>query len=144
MTLAEVIALSIYYYESGLITFKDYYAKQVIVHRAIELCKMAMLPLLVFLVMRKMTKCTGISYVDSFLIKACHTKRESGHRTMRGIAKKSKTSIGWFYGLKLHAIINQKGEMISFAIISENVVDNHEKVIVTLTKNIFWYIIRKH
>lgn len=92
MTLAEVMTISIYYHESGFVSFKDYYEKQVLMHmthdfklvsynRFIELRKMAMLPLLAFLVTRKMAKCSGISYIDSFSIKACHIKRESGHKT---------------------------------------------------------------
>jgi hypothetical protein len=148
MTLAEVMTISIYYHESGFITFKDYYEKQVFVHmtrdfklvsynRFIELRKMAMLPLLVFLVVRKMATCTGISYIDSFPLKVCHIKRESGHKVMRDIAKKGKTSVGWFYGLKLHAIINHKGEIVSFTISPGNVADNNTDIIYGITKGIF-------
>jgi hypothetical protein len=148
MTLAEVMTISIYYHESGFMTFKDYYEKQVLMHmskdfklvsynRFIELRKMAMLPLLVFLVARKMANCTGISYIDSFSLKVCHIKRESGHKVMRGIAKKGKTSIGWFYGLKLHAVINHKGEIVSFTISPGNVADNNTNVIYSLTKDLF-------
>jgi Transposase DDE domain len=145
MTLAEVMTISIYYHESGFMTFKDYYEKQVLMHmskdfklvsynRFVELRKMAMLPLLVFLVARKMANCTGISYIDSFSLKVCHIKRASGHKTMRKIAKKS---IGWFYGLKLHAIINHKGEIVSFSITPGNVTDNNDAVIYALTNDIF-------
>jgi Transposase DDE domain len=148
MTLAEVMTISIYYHEYGFTTFKDYYEKQVIAHmfhdfklvsynRFIELRKMAILPLLAFLVTRKMANCTGISYVDSFPIKACHIKRESGHKTMHGIAQKGKTSVGWFYGLKLHTIINHRGEIVSFAITSGNVADNNESILYGLTKDLF-------
>ncbi len=104
MTLAEVMTISIYYHESGFVTFKDYYERQVLPHMAhdfklvsynrfIELRKMAMLPLLVFLVTRKMAKCTGISYVDSFPIKACHIKRISYIKLFVKIFYKTNTIV---------------------------------------------------
>ncbi|MBY0110245.1 MAG: transposase, partial [Candidatus Babeliaceae bacterium] len=84
MTLAEVMS-----HDFKLVSYNLF----------IELRKMAMVPHLVFLVVRKMATCTGISYVDSFPLRVCHIKRESGHKTMRRIAQKGKTSVGWFYGL---------------------------------------------
>jgi len=57
---------------------------------------------------------TGIAFVDSTPLKACHIKREKSHRVFKKEAAKSKTSTGWFYGFKLHLIINDKGELLTF------------------------------
>ncbi len=45
--------------------------------------------------------------------------------------------MGWFYGFKLHLIINDKGEIPSFCLTSDNVDDKNEAVMDSLTKEIF-------
>ncbi len=45
--------------------------------------------------------------------------------------------MGWFYGFKLHLIINDKGEILSFCLTSGNVDDKNEAVMDSLTKEIF-------
>ena len=45
--------------------------------------------------------------------------------------------MGWFYGFKLHLIINDEGEILSFFLTSGNVDDRDENVINSLTKEIF-------
>lgn len=45
--------------------------------------------------------------------------------------------MGWFYGFKLHLIINDKGEILSFCLTSGNVDDKDENVMNSLTKEIF-------
>ncbi|WP_016759716.1 transposase, partial [Leptospira weilii] len=47
-----------------------------------------------------------------------------------------KSSTGWFYGFKLHLIINDQGEILSFMITPGNVDDRNSKVIFSLVKNI--------
>lgn len=149
LSLSEIMTIVIYYHESGYKTFKDYYEKQVLVYmrgdfqvlvsynRFLELRQKALLPLLIFLQLNGLRQCTGISYIDSFPLTVCHVKRASSHKTFKGIAQKGKSSMGWFYGFKLHVIINQKGEIISFRITPGNVADNNEGVLVKLTKNLF-------
>ena len=56
-------------------------------------------------------KCTGISFTDSTALRVCHIKRMHSHRTFSGLAQKGKTTMGWFYGFKLHLIINDRGEI---------------------------------
>ena len=45
--------------------------------------------------------------------------------------------MGWFYGFKLHLIINDKGEILSFCLTSGNVDNRNEAVLDSLTKEIF-------
>ncbi|MCP5362890.1 MAG: hypothetical protein H6911_02875 [Rickettsiaceae bacterium] len=54
-----------------------------------------------------MYKCDGISFVDSSSLEVCKRYRISMHKVFAGIAARSKTTKGWFYGLKLHLLINQ-------------------------------------
>ena len=44
--------------------------------------------------------------------------------------------MGWFYGMKVHVIINHHGEIVTFYISSGNVADNNEQVIFRLTKKL--------
>lgn len=41
-------------------------------------------------------------------------------------ADRYKTTMGWFYAMKVHVIINPQGEIITFYISTENVADNNE------------------
>jgi len=58
-------------------------------------------------------KCTGISFIDSTPLRVCHIRREHSHKVFKGMATKGQCSIGWFFGFKLHIVINDKGEIIS-------------------------------
>ena len=59
-------------------------------------------------------KCTSISFIDSTPIRSCHIKREKQHKTFKEFARKGKSTLGWFYGFKLHLIINDKGGYLIF------------------------------
>ena len=74
---------------------------------------------------RCLGKCTGISYVDSTAIRACHIKRAHSNKVLKGLASKGQGSIGWFFGLKLHFIVNDKGEILDFVLTPGNVDDRH-------------------
>lgn len=147
ISLSEVMTISIWYHYSGYATFKDYYTKHVQIYlkndfnlvsysRFIELRKSAIMPLLIFLTTKKLDQCTGISFIDSFKLEACHIKRSASHKTLKKLAKKGKTSMGWFYGMKVHLIINHHGDILSFYISSGNQADNNDQMLFKLTKNI--------
>lgn len=53
------------------------------------------------------------------------SKREHQNIVFKNIAEKGKDSIGWFFGFKLHTIINERGEIIDFLITKGNVDDRH-------------------
>ncbi len=72
-------------------------------NRFVELQSRVGFKLIAFLNMCCLGQCTGISFIDSTPLKACHIKRAHGHRTMRGWAQKGKSTMGWFYGFKLHS-----------------------------------------
>jgi transposase len=68
-------------------------------------------------------ECDGISIADSTALAACDNQRIPRHRVFEGHAGRGKTSMGWFYGFKLHAIINSKGELIRLKLTLGNVDD---------------------
>jgi len=146
MTLSEVITVMIYFHHSGYRTFKDYYLKEVKVHltaefknlvsynRFIELKKEAILPLLMFMRASFKNKCTGISYIDSFSLKVCHNRRISSHKGLKMFAQRGKTSVGWFFGVKLHLIINQYGEFVDIVFSKGNASDANRTILECITK----------
>ena len=68
-------------------------------------------------------KQTGIAYVDSTCIPVCHNKRTSRHKVFKGLAALGKSTMGWFFGFKLHLIINERGELLSVQLTPGNVDD---------------------
>jgi len=97
----------------------------------------AIIPLTVYMMSRRVGKCSGISFIDSTSIDVCHNKRISRNKVFDGLAKIGKTTTGWFYGFKLHLTINDEGEILSFCITPGNVDDRDEKTITYLTKELF-------
>jgi hypothetical protein len=82
-------------------------------------------------------KCTGISIIDSTPLRACHIRREKQYKTFKDLATKGHTSTGWFFGFKLHLIINDKGEILDFMFTKANVDDREPLKINNFHKRIF-------
>jgi hypothetical protein len=69
-------------------------------------------------------KPTGIEFIDSTTLKVCHNIRIPRHKTFEGVAQRGKGTMGWFYGFKLHLIVNYKGEIVAAKVTTGNVHDN--------------------
>lgn len=146
LSLSEIMSIVIYFHHSKFRTFKDYYNLLVrdslqkyfpqapSYSRFISLMKRALFPLFVFL-QGVLGKCTGISFIDSTLLTVCHVRRISSHHVFRKMAKRGKTSTGWFFGFKLHLVINERGEILAFMLTTGNVDDR--KPVSTLAKDLF-------
>lgn len=91
-------------------------------NRFVELIPHSIMPLTMILLGLSGLK-TGKYYVDSTKLPVCHNLRISRNKVFKDCAKRSKTSTGWFFGFKLHLIINDQGELMSFALTSGNVDD---------------------
>lgn len=90
--------------------------------RFVELIEQAAMPLALFAQLKSGNK-TGIYYIDSTCLPVCLNKRIKRHKTFKEIAKLGRTSIGWFFGLKLHIVINSLGELMAFKISRGNCSD---------------------
>jgi hypothetical protein len=106
-------------------------------NRFVELQRKAAFPMVVFLRLFCMGKCTGISFIDSTPLRVCHSKREHSNKVFKGIAQKGKSTIGWFFGFKLHLVINDKGEILEFMLTQGNVDDREPLKNKAFHENIF-------
>jgi len=97
--------------------WQSYFPKLPSYNRFIELIPRAIFPLTLFTHIRG-GKRTGIYYIDSSCLPVCHLKRQRRHKTFKQIASFGRTSVGWFFGLKLHLVTNERGELIAFKITS--------------------------
>jgi hypothetical protein len=52
-----------------------------------------------------------ITFCDSTKVEVCKIYREHRHQTMKLIASKSKSTTGWFYGLRLHVLCDRYGNL---------------------------------
>lgn len=149
MSLSEIMTIVIYFHLSNYRTFKWYYLKFVCItlkpyfpklvsyNRFVEIMKMSIVPLTLYLMKYRVGKCTGISFIDSTTLDVCDQHRIYSHKVFKDLAKRGKSSTGWFYGFKLHLIINDMGEILSVCLTSGNVDDRDWKVISRLTKQIY-------
>jgi len=92
-------------------------------NRFVELQQKALLPMVIFLKMMILCSCTGISFVDATALRVCNNKRIFNHKVFDGIAQRGKSTMGYFFGFKLHLVINDKGEIQNFVITPGNVDD---------------------
>ena len=82
----------------------------------------ALVPLCVYLHTRK-GQATGIAFIDATSLVVCHNRRIQSHKVFKQVARRGKTSVGWFYGFKLHLVVNDRGELLAFHITPGNTDD---------------------
>lgn len=131
---SEVMTILIHFHQSHYRTFKAYYTEHVQVHlrsefphlvsyqRFVALIPSILVPMLAYLQTRYGV-CTGISFVDSTSLAVCDPKRISQHRVFAADARRGKTSMGWFYGFKLHLAVNDQGDLLACCLTPGNVDD---------------------
>lgn len=146
---SEIITLLITFHGGHFRNFKHFYINHVCIHlksdfpglvsynRFIELSHRSAIAFLLFLHYKCSGECTGISFIDSTVLRVCHNKRIYRNKTFKGFAERGKSTMGWFFGFKLHLIINDKGEILSFYLTKGNVDDRDAKTITEMTKDIF-------
>lgn len=102
---------------------KDLFPQTVSYNRFVELMQQSALPLTMFLKLCCLGECTGITYVDSTPIRVCKNKRIKRNKVFQNIATVGKSTMGFFFGFKLHLIVNEKGDLLNFQITQANTDD---------------------
>lgn len=149
LSTSEIMTIEILYHLSGHKCFKYYYLNLALpslisyfpnlvsYNRFIELKPRINLYLFAFINMCLLGAKTGVSYVDSTKLVVCHNLRIRSNKVFKGMAKRGKTSTGWFYGLKLHLIVNHLGEIISFWLTPGNISDNNKELVLKMCRGLY-------
>ena len=78
---------------------------------------------------------TGVAFIDSTPLSVCRNKRIGRHRVFAEVATRGKSSMGWFYGFKLHLIVNDQGELLAIQLTPGNTDDR--KPVPQMTKTLW-------
>lgn len=143
LSISEIMTILIAFQTSHFRTFKHFYAYLLQHHRhdfpgLVSYCRFiawlprVTVPLFAYLMSRCRGTVTGINFIDSTALKVCGNKRIARHRVFDGIAAIGKNTMGWFHGFKLHLVINDRGELLAFALAPGNVDDR--KPVPAMTK----------
>lgn len=134
LSTSEIMTIMIHFHQARYRDFKTYYTDYVQGHlqaefpqlvsytRFVELMERVLVPLMAYFYRCK-GRCTGISFVDSTPLAVCHNRRIARHKVFDGVAARGKTSMGWFYGFKLHLVVNDRGELLAVALTPGNTDD---------------------
>jgi hypothetical protein len=147
LSMSEVMTILIHFHQSHYRNFKAYYCEHVLPHlhsefpdlvsytRFVDFIPSALLPLRAYFLQTCLGDCTGVSFIDSTSLDVCLNQRIASHKVFAGLAGRGKTSIGWFFGFKLHLVINDRGELLSVLLTPGNVDDR--KPVPKLVRKLF-------
>jgi Transposase DDE domain len=122
LALSEIMTILVFFPASHYRPFKHFYQGQMLgpgraefprlpsYTRFVERIPLTLVPLCAYVQTRK-GQPTGIQFIDSLPIRVCHNRRLGSHQVFAGLAQRGKGSRGWFYGFKLHLVINEQGEL---------------------------------
>jgi hypothetical protein len=139
---SEMMTIVIFYHYSGAKCFQYYYQHWVETQligyfpRLISYPRfVARMPRLVpglFVLLKWLcgqSQRTGFYIIDSKPLAVCDNHRIATNKVFVGVAARGKSSMGWFYGLKAHLVINQYGQLINFALTPANIADNNKALL---------------
>ena len=115
----------------------NYFPSPVSYNRFVGLTGHALIPLHLYTQGFRRGKCTGIGFIDSTALKVCHNRRIYSRKVFKMWAARGKSGTGWFYGFKLHPVINDRGEICSFCLTPGNVDDRNLDVIGRLCRELY-------
>lgn len=134
LALSERMTLLVLFHASHYRTFKHFYLDCVLPRlraefpglpsytRFVELIPTTLLPLCGY-VQTRLGPSTGIAFLDSLPIRVCHNRRIYSHKVFAGLAQRGKSSMGWFFGFKLHLVINDRGDLLGLRLTPGHVDD---------------------
>lgn len=131
---SEIMTILIAFHSSHYRDFKAFYQGYVCQHwksefpgvvsynRFIECIPAVLVALYTYLETLK-AKGTSLSFLDATDLSVCDNHRISQHKVFKGIAKRGKTSTGYFFGFKLHIVVNDQGGLLNYCLTAGNVDD---------------------
>lgn len=134
LCLSEIMTILIHFHQSHYRDFKSYYTQHVqrYLHdafprlvsygRFVQLTSTALVPLCAYL-RHCYGRCSGVAFIDSTPLAVCHNRRIHQHRVFKGVATRGKSSVDWFYGFKLHLVVNDRGELLACRLTPANTDD---------------------
>jgi hypothetical protein len=143
---SEIMTIVIHFHQSGYRHFKAYYCVHVSLHLKSEFPQLVSYSRFVTLMQRVVLllwayaqascgSCSGIAFVDSTALRVCTNRRIPRHKVFAGLATRGQCSLGWFYGFKLHLVVNEYGEVLGFTLTTGNVDDR--KPVPQMVKGLF-------
>jgi len=150
LSVSEIMTIIIYFHQSHYRNFKAYYTEHVCQHLRGEFPKLVSYERFVILMSSVLGplsaylkslygRCHGLSFIDSTALLVCDNHRIHNHKVFAEVAQRGKGSMGWFYGFKLHLVINECGELLACQITPGNVDDR--KPVPTLCQRLFGKLI---
>lgn len=143
---SEIMTILIHFHQARYRDFKTYYTQYVQVYLRSEFPNLVSYSRFVQLMPRVLValcaylhtcfgRCTGISLIDSTPLAVCHNRRIPQHKTFDGIAQRGKNSVDWFFGFKLHLVVNDCGELLACCLTAGNTDDR--RPVPKLVKRLF-------
>lgn len=135
LSISEIMTIIVLFHQSSCTNFKHFYylymplyhkefPKMLSYQRFVELISRTMNYFFIFIqCICAASQKTGIAYIDSTCIPVCNNKRTSRHKVFKDLAKLGKSTMGWFFGFKLHLVINEKGQLLAVDLTPGNVDD---------------------
>ena len=146
---SEVLTILVLYHLSGFKCFEYYYRRLVLQELKSFFPKAVSYTQFLFLARQacfhifllahyrcSLSSRTNHYYVDSKKLPVCDNRRIHSNRVFEEVASRGRGSTGWFYGLKLHLVTNQHGELMRFFLTPANVADNNQEVLSYLFKGL--------
>lgn len=142
LRLSEIMTILIGFHQSCYRNFKTYYQEKVQAEwvtefpgivsypRFIDWVPSTLVPMCAYL-RSCFGQCSGISFMDSTALKVCHNRRIRQHKVFEDLAARGKTSVVhlrwgealWFFGFKLHLVVNDRGELLNVILTPGNTDD---------------------
>ncbi len=122
LSMTEVMTILIYFHQSHYRDFKAYDTQHLSKHMRSEFPALvsytrfvalipSALPVMCLYLQVRFGQGTGVAFISSTPLAVCHNRRIGRHRVFAGMATRGKSGMGWFYGFKLHLIVNDQGDL---------------------------------
>ena len=123
LEISEIITIILLFFRDNMLNFKAFYKKFKIEHKndfpkmptyeRFCVLRQKAIPLMLRLFECVLSKTSNEAYIDATALRVSHNKRTNSHKVFKGIAEVGKSTMGWFYGFKLHLVIDLDGNIIN-------------------------------